>query len=219
MPRDRFSAALRHRLQDLFKERFGGTNVDYHLSLGDTDPAQLHFMVHVPEGEIPDVSFVELEREVVALTRTWDDRLREHLAARHGERRGRELAERYAARLPDYYKSSTDPYLSVLDVEQFERLEAGAPFVVALQNERGQEGSLTRIGLYKTGGKAPLSDVMPILEHLGLRVIEEVPTRLRGGDEADLPPRLRRPRRGRAPARPVRRGRPRRRPDLGRLDG
>ena len=93
MPRDRFSAALRHRLQDLFRERFGGTNVDYHLSLGDTDPAQLHFMVHVPEGEIPDVSFVELEREVVALTRTWDDRLREHLAARHGERRGLWLDE------------------------------------------------------------------------------------------------------------------------------
>ena len=184
LPRDRFSAALRHRLQELFRERFNGTNVDYHLSLGDTDPAQLHFAVHVPEGEIPDVSFVELEQEVVALTRTWDDRLRERLIARHGERRGRELAERYAARLPDYYKSSTDPYLSVLDIDQFERLEAGAPFAVALQNERGDEGSLTRVGLYKAGGKVPLSDFLPILEHLGLRVIEEVPTRLRGGDEA-----------------------------------
>ena len=62
---------------------------------------------------------------------------------------------------PDYYKASTDVYLALLDIEQFERLEDGEPFAVGLQNERGQEQNLTRIGLYKTAGKVRLSDFLP----------------------------------------------------------
>ena len=65
------------------------------------------------------------------------------------------------------------------DVECFDRLEReGLPFVVGLQNEPGR----TRVALYKTGGKVELGEAMPTLEDLGLRVVEEVPTRLLGGD-------------------------------------
>ncbi len=182
LPRDRFNAELRQRLQKLFLERFNGSSVDYHLSLGDEQQARIHFTVHV-DGPIPEVSFAELEQEVVSLTRTWDDRLRERLVALHGEERGNALADKYERDFPDYYKASTDVYLALLDIEQFERLDAGEPFAVGLQNERGQEQNLTRIGLYKTAGKVRLSDFLPILEHLGLAVVEEVPTRLnRDGD-------------------------------------
>ncbi|MFN8185767.1 MAG: NAD-glutamate dehydrogenase [Gaiellales bacterium] len=183
LPRDRFNAELRFRLQDLFLSRFGGSSIDYHLSLGDEEQARIHFTVHVGDT-IPQISFAELEQEVVQATRTWDDRLRERLTQLHGEEKGNILADRYAALLPTYYKSTTDIYLSLLDIEQFERLEAGEPFAVALQNELDHEQRLTRVGLYKTGGKVRLSDFMPILEHLGLAVVEEIPTRLQS--EADV---------------------------------
>src|SRR5919109_1580726 len=69
------------------------------------------------------------------------------------------------------------------DVECFERLERERlPFVVGLQNEPGR----TRVALYKTGGKVELGEAMPTLEDFGLRVIEEVPTRLVGGDGKPL---------------------------------
>ncbi len=181
IPREKFNAALRTRLQDMLRERFHASGVDYHLSLGETDLARLHFTVHV-DGEIPDVRYSDLEQEVVAATRTWDDRLHERLVAQFGEERGSLLAERYSTRFPDYYKNSTDIYLALLDVVQFERVEAGEPFVVALQNERGHAENLTRVGFYKAGGKVQLSDFLPILEDLGLQVDEEVPTRLLGGD-------------------------------------
>ena len=181
MPRDRFNAVLRLALGKLFQERFNGESVDYHLSLGESDVARIHFTVHL-RGDVPDVSLPELEQEVAALTRTWDDRLEERLLVLHGEARGRALAEKYAARLPGYYKQSSDISAAVLDIEAFERIDAGEPFVVALQNERGSAGSLTRVGFYKSGGKVQLSDFLPILEALGLVVVEEVPTRLVGGD-------------------------------------
>ena len=55
--------------------------------------------------------------------------------------------------------------------------------MVALQNERGPAEPLTRVKLYKTGGKAPLTELLPLLEQLGLTVIEEVPTRLQGNPD------------------------------------
>ncbi len=183
MPRDRFNARRRKELQDLFIRRFNGTTVDYHLALTESDPALIHFTVHVGDGDIPDVSVRDLEEEVVAIARTWDDRLREMLEAMHGREKGRALAERWAPRFPEYYKSSTDLQLAAIDVGYFERLAtSGESVVVGLQNERSQEEILTRLGIYRSGGKIRLSDIMPTLEDLGLEVVEEVPTQLLGSD-------------------------------------
>ncbi len=130
-------------------------------------------------GGVPDVSLRELEQELVSLTRTWEDGLRERLVDRFGPTRGRELAAHWGPRFPEYYRASVEPAVAVADVECFDRLEREQlPFVVGLQNEPGR----TRVALYKTGGKVELGEAMPILEDLGLRVIEEVPTRLLGGD-------------------------------------
>jgi glutamate dehydrogenase len=178
LPRDRVSTELRVRLQSLLEERFNGESVDYHLSFGETDPARFHFTVHVPEGQIPDVSFAELEREVIAAARTWDDALSDALVEKHGDVVGHALARRYAGLFPGYYKSASPIFMAEFDVEQFEMLGEDRPYVVALQNEQGTAEPLTRLKLYKTGGKAPLSDLLPVLEALGLTVVEEVPTRL-----------------------------------------
>lgn len=179
LPRDRFDAELRDRLEELFVRRFKGSGAEHHLSLGEGRLALLHYTVHVGFGEVPDVPFIELEREVVELTRTWDDRLRERLVELRGERDGAALAARWAPRFPETYKTSTRAEVAAQDVLRFEELEAREdPFLIALEN-RGQQGQvLTRVRLYKLGGRIRLSDFVPTLESLGLQVVEEVPTHL-----------------------------------------
>ena len=88
--------------------------------------------------------------------------------------------EEYAPRFPDYYKANDEWDLVVDDVVMLEKLEASTEgFLVGVGNESKGE-RLTRVKLYKTGGKVDLSDFMPILEALGLRVVEEVPTAIAG---------------------------------------
>ena len=182
LPRSRYDGELLERLIDHFRVRFGTPSVDSHLVLGEGDRVQIHFRVHASAG-LPDLDFRELEREVVALTRTWDDELRDLLVGRHGDAQGRALVAQWAPRFPRYYKAARSPQLAMHDIGCFVRLETlGEPFVVGLQNEADQSGVRTRIGLYKAGGKVELAEAMPMLEDLGLRVIEEVPTRLKGGD-------------------------------------
>ena len=181
LPRDRFNAEVRARLEQLFLERFRGSSIDDHLSIGETGLVHIHFTVHVAKGQIPDVPYAELERDVVELARTWDDRLLDDLMHRYGPERGRELFERWAHRFPDYYKSATDVDLADQDIVRFEELEEGdEAFVVGVVNQTSEGETLTRVRLYKVGGKIQLSDFVPTLESLGLRVVEEWPTHLVG---------------------------------------
>ncbi len=181
LPRDRFNAALRKRLQQYFLEEFHGNTVDYHLSLGETESARIFFTVHVdPTTRIPDVPYEQLEAEVERLARSWDDDLRDVLIARAGPVRGPVLAEKYAPRFPSYYKASEEWDLIADDVLALEALESDPEgYLVGIGNEREGE-RLTRVKLYKTGGKVDLSAFIPILEALGLRAVEEIPTQVLG---------------------------------------
>ena len=76
-----------------------------------------------------------------------------------------------------------------LDILRFDELERGEEaFLIGLANETEEGQSLTHVRLYKVDGKVELSDFVPTLESLGLRVIEEWPTTLSGeeGDERFL---------------------------------
>ena len=183
LPRDRFNAELRKDLQQLFRERFHGKSVDYRLAMGDTGAARIHFTVWVGEGEILDVPFADLEQEVVALTRNWQDQVLEVLISQFGQERGRTLGETWLDRLPDYYTTSVPIELTPGDIVRLDELSDERRIVVGLQNEPESGEHLTRVAIYRLEGKRPLSDLMPVLEDLGFYVIEEVPVRLLGGNE------------------------------------
>ena len=95
------------------------------------------------------------------------------------------LAARWLKRLPESYRAAVEPLIAAEDVERFEALADGrADFLVGLQDERGSDGTRrTRVAFYRRGPKVELSQATPMLEHLGLRVIEEIPARLHGDDE------------------------------------
>jgi glutamate dehydrogenase len=178
MPRDRFNAELRKALQELFMARYQGLSVDYHLELGEGDQARIHFTVWV-NGPIPEVNYKQLEEDVLDLTRTWTDRLNERLAEEEAA-----LDANWGDRFPDYYRVSSSLEGAAEDVRALDSLaQAERPFRVGIRNEREAGEDLTRVLMYRSDGKQPLSELVPALEDLGLRVIEEVPTRLSGGGD------------------------------------
>jgi len=181
LPRDRFNANLRKQLQELFKRRFHGSSVDYHLALGESDPAQIHFTVWVDTGQIPDVAYEDILSEVESLTRSWSERVREVLLRRHGEDAARRLTERWANRFPEYYRTSTSLEIAASDIEHLDKLaESDHRFLVGCHNDTESEERLTRVSLYRKDGKRPLSEIVPALEDAGFQVIEEVPTGIDG---------------------------------------
>ncbi|MDA0185443.1 NAD-glutamate dehydrogenase [Solirubrobacter phytolaccae] len=179
LPRDRYRALLVERVTRLFKRRFKARDVEAQHMLGEGgNRVRVHFLVHSQDG-LPDITNADLEREVAQLARTWDDALRDALTERFGAARGRLLRSIWAAHLPEHYKGYTSPHVGAMDIALLEQLSEQGPFLVSLQ----PLAQHTRIALYKRGPKVELGEALPMLEDLGLRVIEEISTRLTGDDE------------------------------------
>ena len=178
LPQARYDAALVERVRGLFRRRFGTSKVEAHHVLDDSERARVHFLVHAP-GELPELALRALEREVIDLSRTWDDDLQDALVARHGRIAGRRLAAAWLPRFPEHYKGYTSTLSAAHDIACFARLTEGEGHIVSLQPLPDQ----TRVCLYKQGAKVELSQAMPMLEDLGLRVIEELSTKLLGDEE------------------------------------
>ncbi len=172
LPRDAFSEAIRTRIRDVLTARFDGEVVDDHLVLGDGTHARVHFFLAAPRARVLALRRDELQREIAELTRGWNDRVRDHLIAEHGDSGGAALGERYARIFPDEYQAATAPATAAADVAHLEALAAGAESRIAIVNPTGRDEAYTALKLYL---RAPLvlSDVMPVLEHCGLRVFAE----------------------------------------------
>ncbi len=178
LPRDRFNAELRKGLQTLMLERLGGSSIDYQLALGESDTARIHFTVWITGEDVPSVNVEDLEAEVINMARTWEERLSEALADTFGDDRGEDLSNRWAASFPEAYRTSVPLEVAVTDVERLEQLASGVSPVVGVRPATEQEEPRTQISIFKDNGRLELSEIMPTLEHFGLRVIDEVPTEL-----------------------------------------
>ncbi len=184
VPRERFNAAIRLKVQQLLVERYGATSVDYHLTMTERDQALMHFVLHAGGSPLQDVAPETLEPEVASLTRTWNDDLLSELVRAYGPVEGRRLATLYTRRFPAGYAETTDPATAVLDITELERVCAGdTDQFCAMQLRRDTERpELLRFVLYQIGGGVELSQFVPVLESLGLTVVEEIPYRLEPSD-------------------------------------
>ena len=196
MPRERFNSGVRRRVQAYLAQELGATHTDYQLVMGEGDEGvRFHFFFST-ETDYRTLTLGALEGGVQALTRTWGDRLGELLRRDLGELEGQRLAARYADAFDERYRADTTPETALRDVAYIERLRREAqtspgtpPFVVNLLNPHesahaSQESlgqDLTGLGrgashleVYHAGPTLVLSDALPLLENLGLRVLEQV---------------------------------------------
>jgi glutamate dehydrogenase len=105
--------------------------------------------------------------------RIWDDQLYEELVASPLRGDAERLAQRYQSAFPAAYKAATDPADAVRDIACFEALAATDQTQIELRDLPRAGESLTALKLYVAKERIVLSDFMPVLENLGLRVFDQ----------------------------------------------
>jgi glutamate dehydrogenase len=173
MPREAFSAEVRLRIQNAIQTRLKGKLLYYYLALGEGYTARLHFCFY---AQPPALALVrKIEAEIAAAARTWDDRLREVFGQKFGPPRAHEMLARWALAFAPEYKAAFDVERAAADAEHIERLLAGSGFDVEL-NKPSPNGNLAGAGELRMAalGDAPiLSELMPMLQNFGIRVLSE----------------------------------------------
>jgi glutamate dehydrogenase len=171
IPRDRFTADVRERIEAMLMRELKGDRLDTSVQIGESPLAQLHLLIRPRSGESVQVDPALLEAELVHIVRNWQDQLRDHLVQEHGEEQGIRLANRFGKALPAGYVESTSPEQAATDVGVAAALAGEQALHRALYRVNGS----LRFKLIRPGKEIALSDALPMLENLGLRINSEHP--------------------------------------------
>ncbi|MDR3441064.1 NAD-glutamate dehydrogenase [Telmatospirillum sp.] len=177
IPRDRYDTRLRLKIQSVLEETFSGRMSAWYTQVAASPLARLQFIVKTTPGQVPDIDSLVLEERLADVARSWVDRLQEVLIETRGEDQGLTLFRRWCRRFPLAYQESVPPRTACLDIERIEA--AGDGFGLHLYRPVEAADSELSFKIYRRGQPVALSDVLPLFEHMGFRVIAELPFELR----------------------------------------
>ncbi len=172
VPRENFNTDLLYRMQEILQDAFSGTEVIYTMYFPESVLARIHYLIRINPKKTIHYDLDEIEQQLIEVGRSWRDGLRESLLDFFGEESGNELFYKYSRAFPAGYREVFSPRTAVFDIEHIEQQHSlGMSFYRAL----GAAGNAIRFKLYRPHQTVPLSDALPMLEHMGLRVIGEQP--------------------------------------------
>jgi len=175
LPRDRYTTAVRLEMQDILVRELGGEGIDYAARVSESPWAVVHFTVRLPEGSRQQDIDVSLENEtriqdlLTEAARTWGDRL---MGAVKTGSITQPMAEHYASAFPEVYKQAFAPLDAIKDIAIIEELQDNT--VKLVLGDRGPDG-IAQLTWYLGGRSASLSQLLPMLQSMGVVVLEERP--------------------------------------------
>ncbi|WP_018335349.1 NAD-glutamate dehydrogenase [Actinomycetospora chiangmaiensis] len=181
LPRDRYTTAARLRMQQLLLDRLEGADIEYTARVTEDRLALLHVTVHTGQREPVRPDVAALTAELAEAARTWDDRLRAAVGP----------AERAAIAavgepFSQAYQEDFPPERGVADLLVLDGLSGPDDLAVRLYRPDDDgldpEGGDRRLKLYLVGRRITLSTVLPVLQSMGVEVVDERPYEVRRSD-------------------------------------
>src|SRR3954453_11140922 len=188
-------------MQQLLLERLRGPGIEDRAWSTESVLPRLHLVVRLPMGRRgspkgPKVDGEALQAELAAVARSWTDELADALHARYpaaeaerqlGRGAGRlppaprypaAEAERQLARVADAFPAAyQEDFVAARAVDDLAHLEEVEPGGMALRLWTPPDAapSERRLTIYRVGQRLLLSDILPVLQHMGVDVVDERP--------------------------------------------
>lgn len=178
--KDRYNTQLRINTQKLLANYFNTQiDVEFTTYFSESTLARTHYLVKVDNNNM-DIDVTELENNLVELARSWEDKVDYALRKTFGQAKGKSIANNYLPGFPRSYKEDVLPSAAVVDVEKLAKLSDSKllDMLFYQPQEVALDSNQVRLKLFHKDEPIHLSDVLPMLENFGLRVIGERPYRI-----------------------------------------
>ena len=174
VPRDQNTAEFREKAKQILEDTFSGRETAVYEHVTDAPLARILFVVRTTPGQIPEVEEKRIEAILSDAARTWGDRLLDSLCHGYGEEEGIELQRRYKRAFSAAYMERFQADAAMYDIRHVEEVLATGKRVVDLYRHRSDERQF-HCKIIHSGAPVPLSEIMPRLENMGLKVLAEEP--------------------------------------------
>ena len=184
VPRERYNTVLRERMKAVLLRSLKGASAEFTAQVSEAVMARLHFIVQTPDHVAHDYDVEHIEELLVKAARQWIDDLRDACVDHWGEGHGMEVYNRYDEAFPAAYRDDFNAQTAVFDIDKIDALDGPGAMAMNLYNRIDAADGVLNFKVYHPGNPVPLSDILPVLENMGLKVIEETPYRVGpAGDE------------------------------------
>lgn len=175
VPRENINTDLIARMQQTLVDAFEGHEVTYNTYFSESVLARIHYDIRINPKKRINYDIKALENTLIKVGRTWHESLQNKLIEKHGVEIGNQLAALYKRAFSAGYREVFNTRTACFDIERIEELRAGADLTMTFYRPYNAEGGSLRFKLYRFDETIPLSDALPMLENMGLRVIGEQP--------------------------------------------
>jgi glutamate dehydrogenase len=185
IPRENFNTDVRVKIQDILKRHLNGTSAEFTVKLSESVLARIHMLVRSSPREQPNYDVHAIEADIVQATRRWEDDLKIALIEILGEERATGVMRKYASAFPVAYRDDVTPRTAVRDIAFIDKLAPGNPYLVSLYRPVESDERTLRLRVFRLGASVALSSSLPVLENMGLEVLDEVSYEIRGESESE----------------------------------
>ena len=178
LPRDHYDSDLAARAGQILARAYRGRVSASYPSFSDAPLARVHYIIGFSPGNHDQPDLRVLEAAITEAARTWEDRF--DAAVRASGREPEAVAAtltRYSYAFPAGYRDRFTPEEALADLAVIEGMggqnQGEAHVCVRAYRSVADSKLQFRFKLYKPGAPAPLADVLPILDNMGLKALAE----------------------------------------------
>ncbi len=113
---------------------------------------------------------------------SWKKKLSKQLVKQFGDKKGKQLTNKYLNALPGTYPEQYTAHEALVDIVNIEKLSCDNRLVINF-HKTSQGDYPLHIKLYRYGTPMFLSDILPMIENMGLNIFSEQPYRMRLNDQ------------------------------------
>lgn len=175
VPKERFNTELRQAMQHILEKSFNAEEITFSTWFSESVLARIHFIIRTNPQDETQWDFKEIEQKLIEVGRSWNDELQHFLVETFGEEQANHLFARYRGAFPVSYCDTFSPRTAVYDIKHVEALSEENPLVMNFYRPMDEVADSFRLKIYQHSTTIPLSDVLPIVERLGMRAISERP--------------------------------------------
>ncbi|MCB6184834.1 NAD-glutamate dehydrogenase [Leeia sp. TBRC 13508] len=178
LPRDAFNTDVRLKMNSILLNLLQGESSEFNVTLSESSLARIHYNIRLTANQIAQIDTAEIEREIAQAVRGWRDDLQHSLLEQFGEERGNALFRKYGDGFPAAYREEFLPRSAMSDIEKMDALSSDNNLAMKLYAPLGPDGSDQHFKLFRLNQSIGLSSALPMLENLGVTVLDEHPYRI-----------------------------------------
>ncbi|MDN6179815.1 MAG: NAD-glutamate dehydrogenase [Halomonas subglaciescola] len=175
VPRDVFSTQLRQNIQQLLCEEMDARAGDFNTYLSESVLARIQLILRFNGDTSGQFDLARLESKIAQLARSWRDELQSAMVEGFGEERANSLMDHFQTAFSASYREDFGARTAVHDVQHLLKLDDGDGLALSQYRPMEAQNGGVKLKLYHRDTPIPLSDVLPMMENLGLRVVSERP--------------------------------------------